>query len=583
MKAIRAIIVDDDQELLTKAGKCLKEVGFKVDCTIDIDEAKTFTPEADLLIIDSMRGEDSFWEGLLAPMRERHPSAFILLITRFEDETVLAWAGDSAQEGASIESQRSRRVLEVDPLVSFLPKTGNEMSDANEIKRVGVRVKAQIEDRRRLEAILLECAVRATDAILDESAEELVKNTSASDEKKGTYGMDVITEKKIAEFFGPHINTKDILVCTEELGLQNRYHHRISAPRFLIFSDPFDGSTPTRAFLQHQMKIGSVTSETTLREVIANPSAIQDWEKIHGSHSMNSPTVSVVLAERHRVVATVIINLFTQEAVVAVEAGIFVAPDAVETCGDASLDALKGGLPLPASEGWTKTDFRSYEDVSQTENDRGHLFLGTLQARKVSELKQSPYYDHAVRYILPILPKNTFNKAESFRIRFQQNDFTPGPGRVLFMLKDLSSLETYENFGGEEGLSGQGYGCVLSCGEPLTEWIGWMAFLRHARGKVSAYCLRYRDQVKKNNEDDNREKVCTRKAKPTDPASMAPTEVNSIFKDGGMDLMLLPSGYGRSMRHYHDTLAVVFDKDPDWQKVLKDRDEEDIFVKVPTL
>jgi hypothetical protein len=156
------------------------------------------------------------------------------------------------------------------------------------------------------------------------------------------------------------------------------------------------------------------------------------------------------------------------------------------------------------------------------------------------------------------------------------------------MLNNLPALTEYERFpepkGGDPGditlgLGGRRFGCILSCGEPLTEWIGWLAFLRHGSKEVSAYCLRPRVA---------KDEACTHKEKPDDPAPLSPAPVNSVFQEGRMDLLLLPAGYGRSMRRYHDTLVIVWNDDPDWNNVLRPRtsrhDEksrEDVYVRIP--
>jgi hypothetical protein len=155
---------------------------------------------------------------------------------------------------------------------------------------------------------------------------------------------------------------------------------------------------------------------------------------------------------------------------------------------------------------------------------------------------------------------------KSFDYRLKQGDFTPGPGRILFLAR-LPALERYET----TSLDSQEYACILSTGEPLTEWIGWFAFLRHATG-LSAYCLRRRGEIWGHS---------MHRHSTNDPTSLLPDEICSIFRDGYMDLGVLHSAYAGKMRRYKDTILVAFDADDHWNKILRDKDGNDLYVRIP--
>ena len=92
--------------------------------------------------------------------------------------------------------------------------------------------------------------------------------------------------------------------------------------------------------------------------------------------------VSIVLAERHRIVAAILFNLFTQDLLISIDSGNFwkratkvslaEEANAVET-------AIASGK---APAGWKRFGFRSFEDA-KAGTDR-KLFLCTMGAVKKS-------------------------------------------------------------------------------------------------------------------------------------------------------------------------------------------------------
>jgi|GEM_PF-3265582 len=582
MLNLRAVIVDDDEDYRRKVRDKLEEAEFSPDMVFDTDncnKARDYNFDAALIVLDSLGSDNvSYWRELLVPLRIRHPSAVFLLVSHFNDPDVIKGIGGDKQ---------TERLLDTDPLMFFQPKPVKDSSEVEDvwdkrredhfvaIKAFARRIVDDTRARRDLEKMLLECALSAGRKIISTPLGKLIPGTIASPEKvNGTYGMDVITEKEIELFFSSVVHRYDVLICTEERGAHNEKHHRILTPRFFVFSDPLDGSRQLKNFascVSEDATNNPKGFDATMLDITRNESLMEKWEGNYGYRSMNSPMVSIVLAERHRVVANVLLNLFTYDVFMSVESGNY-----WRNCPkfesplehDVVLDAISSGDKIQENMGWSRIEFRTFESLSEgkkdKENDR--LFLCTMQASKIRGLKPQCCYEHVVGCLEESIIPRSFNRSESFRLRAMQNDFTPGPGRILFMMESQALLKHEE-----KQLSSRAYGCILSAGEPLTEWVGWLAFLRHGRGKVSAYCLRRRD---------GKNKPCTHKFHDNDPSPLLPQQVNSIFQDGRTDLLLLPAAYGRSMRDYHDTIVVAYDDDPDWKEILKPINDEDVYVKI---
>ncbi|MCP4545550.1 MAG: hypothetical protein GY835_03655 [bacterium] len=564
MNEFRAIVVDDAQDFRADLDGFLRS-DFPislVEHTNDREEAEDFSPGANFIILDCIDGRGgSYWNDLLPTMRTKHAAAYIVLLTQYEDSEVKKYIKNSAAE----------HVLETDPMLDFVSKgEGGKLDDGcrKRFNAVLSKFVDQINKRRELEATLVGCTLGSAKEILASKIEDLIVKTVSSKDKSETYNMDVVAERAIADAFGPFVHSHDILICTEERGAHNRLHHRIMSPRFYIFSDPFDGSSRTKVFLEQLC--GAGRGKVALCAIVEDVNCMKNWEKDHGNKSLNSPMVSVVLAERHRVVAAVLVNLFTYDIFIAVEAGIFYYSKDDFSCNSLRdvKKRLRAGECLDNVNGWERLKFRPLRQSVERDLAEGNVghFLCTLQARKVRKGDASPYYSHANACIRPLLP-SAFRWQESFTLRYEQNDFTPGPGRILFLLNSRPTNK-YD----KESLNGGRYECVLSAGEPLTEWIGWFAFLRHSSG-ITAYCLRRNGSPLSG---------CPHRKNPTDHAALLPDAILSIFRRGHMDLSLLPVAYGRAMRNYHDTILIVYDDDPDWSRVFEGVEEDDCFVRIPT-
>lgn len=558
----RAIIIDDDQKFRVKVKETLEHIGFSVDDETDnSDEAKDFAPGAALIVLDNRYEESgSYWRDLLVDLRIKHPDATILLVSSYNDIEL--------KRDIDTFDPDTKALLRSDPYITYLPKREANVNleratddPYSHLKSFCTELKNRIKARRALQSTLIQCAFTAARELLKYPISKLMEEVSASAEKKDTHFMDVIAEQKIKELFVPVMHFNNVVICTEETGVHNDLYHRVAAPHFFVFSDPFDGSTAFKTFATELCNNGYENS--TLSELLTDSSLMSIWEKKYGPSSMNGPMISMVLAERHKIVGAILINLFTSDIYVSIDTGnYFMRAPSLEGPSEEVLDSIIKVESL-ADKGWSKLEFKSYEQIS---NHGKRLFLCTLAAIKRRNGVRNIHNIHAEVCIAPILPL-TYDWKDSFDYRFKQGDFTPGPGRVLF-LTNCESLEKYE----KEALGGDSYRCILSAGEPLTEWIGWFAFLRHSKG-ISAYCLRRKGSIKGECEH--------RKDKERDPSTLLPDELASIFRDGYMDIGVLHTAYGQRMSLYKDTVLVVFDEDAEWKQILKSPQGEDNFIRIP--
>ena len=474
--------------------------------------------------------------------------------------------------------------------------------------------------RAQLQEDLVTCAVEAYKIFLGRKVKDLTKKTVARGEgpigirekevtvKEDTMELDVIAEKVITDMFVSQIHEYGLVLCTEEGGVANSLILRVDSPKFYIFSDPLDGSSAMKSWINEicidlppdllkvtippslsdicqidknsqclvfrksflsefgkikdklhslnpskewQKAVDSLSEKINEREnkyeyifkdFIKDEEEIKRWEKKYGPINLNAPMISIVLAERHQVVGNVIVNLFTGDIYISDDSGNFRSKINPNT------------YSLPEAKDWEGLRFRDFSD----EFDK--LLICTLQTRKyesyIEEKKGGPqdfqFLIHFRECLQPLIPHD-YDLEKSYRKRKQRNDFTPGPGRILFLTE---VAEKYSALVGDA--EKELYGCLLSSGEPLTEWVGWFAFLRYAPG-ISAYCLRTGSG-----------NVCQHHIQRANiKGTMMPPEVASLFKSGMMDFEVLHTGYRSAMHNYTDSIVVFFNDDKSWEKSLE--------------
>lgn len=370
--------------------------------------------------------------------------------------------------------------------------------------------------------------------------------------------IDVKTEENIREMFGPLIHEHKIVICTEEAGVQNKVIYRVDRPVFYIFSDPFDGSSAMKEWIDCLITENSSIMTSKLKDIILNKDYMKIWEGNYGPKELNSPMISIVLTERYHVIGNVLINLFTGDLYFSNDMGNYRSN--ITSYNETNPDSYR------------QLEFRTYKGIEENK-----LFLCTLQYKKYNEYEEEKegkpqdfqFLMHFIECIKPHIPAD-YDLKQSFKKRKQRNDFTPGPGRILFLTTIAEECST-----GKEDEQKELYSCILSSGEPLTEWAGWFAFLQHSNRKFRAYCLRTGSG-----------NVCQHQIQRDNiKGTMLPTEVGSLFKSGMMDFEVLHTGYRGAMHNYTDSIVVFFDNDKSWNNITKRKLDErmpDVFVKIET-
>lgn len=567
---LSAIVIDDEQMYQKLACNVLKEVGFeRTQATSSIDQVKNIknvgrSRGVALIVVDNRHdNQQSYWQELIVPLRQNHPDATILLVSCLKDEQ-LAYEMRTVEEKARSDHSMSRlkTLLAADPHIHFLPKGEGIAygSHTNHLNNFAKQLVNKIHNRRELQSLLLHCALDAANQIWKKKLSELIGPVLNKEKNGITYYLDVIAEECISNTFLPEMHYKKIVICTEEKGLHNKFYNRVHNPDFFIFSDPFDGSTRFKEFTTGLLESDPDLGQMTMSNLIETIE--EGWEC--GEVALNSPMVSVVLAERHRVVGAVLVNLFTGDVYLSIEQGNYqtkVDLSGTSMAISASVDKrIKNGMCIDGCDGWEKMNFRTWEDVCSSE--QSSLMLCSLPEDKTHKRQQ-----HVNDHVLPVLGRESIKQSQQYRN--QQKNFTPGPGRILFLMETLQ-LREYE----QESLGKNCYHYIVSAGEPLTEWMGWFAFLRHA-DHVSAFCLRERENNLEKGSNHKIERAVAQKYKNNDPSSMLPAELESIFRDGFIDIGVLHTTYHNEMRKYKDTLVICFNNDPKFKELSEN------YVKIP--
>lgn len=488
----------------------------------------------------------------------------------------------------------------------------------------------KIKRRRELQEIIVECAKKSYEKFTKEKVSELIKSHPKNEvhfkdvrekeisTKEDTLNLDLITEEVITDKFKPLIHSDDIVICTEELGIANKLIYRVHRPGFYIFSDPLDGSSAMKSWINEApiklspnfinidiptslsnvcridrdsqslvFKKLSTTEFDKQRDKLLSLNQSHEWEKIidtlseriskkeryffndmindgeeidcwkekYGPIELNAPMISIGLAERHQVVCNVIVNLFTGD---------------IYKSDDTGNSKSKINPKTYEIDKWKKLKFRTFLNKSKK------LFICTLKAitynEYIKEKRGKPqdyqYLIHFRECLVPFIPHD-YKLKESFKKREQRHDFTPGPGRILYL------TEVAEEYSSQvEDDEKELYSCILSSGEPLTEWVGWFAFLRYAP-HISAYCLRTGSG-----------NICQHQIQRSNiKGTMIPPEVASLFKSGMMDFEVLHTGYRDAMQNYTDSIVVFFNNDESWKRIFERKLDErmsDTFTRIVT-
>jgi len=465
---------------------------------------------------------------------------------------VLVTALDKIKEEIQNLSETIQVLISQKPNIKYIPKNS---SFKNRILTHVKELISKFKARWKLQELIIDCAVEAYNRLINTQIESLRKKIDVKETpgKGDTLLLDTVTEAVIREKFAPMIHEHNIIVCTEEGGVANEVIYRIDRPMFYIFSDPLDGSSALEKWINKLIKKNPLNGSKKLKEIL-NDENIELWKGDYGPIKLNSPMISIVLSERHYVVGNVLVNLFTGD--------LYFSND--ENNYQSNVHKF--------SESKEK-EVLTFRKSLELQGDK--LLLCTLQYKKYNDFKEKgegtpkdfQFHMHFIECLQPLIPYD-YDLKESFNKRRQRNDFTPGPGRILFLTNVADDYSAGVDDINEKEL----YSCILSSGEPLTEWVGWFAYLRHVP-QLIGYCLR-----------SGSGNICNHQAKRANiKGTMIPSEVASLFKRGMIDFEVLHTGYRGSMHNYTDSIVLFFQDDESWKKIIERKLDDripELFVKI---
>lgn len=300
---------------------------------------------------------------------------------------------------------------------------------------------------------LRECVkalVKARDALLSLDCERAIANVQYG--KPDTLGLDAAPEaaliRSLCDEFDPHLP-----FVTEETGHDVRL--RGTEEEVVCFSDPMDRSKVLAHFLAQRTG--------RLADLFSSQDIVPDWERTCGGDiEITGPYGSITATRHHHILFNVMINYITGQLYVACDAvnGTLHLRDAFEDDEHKRLkrtgDFIQSLTPVAFPEHRTWQDEQGLRFVAYC---MGSKYEDNLLASDVARLK-------------------TMTEIRKQRLIY---DKPGGPARVLYLSKS-------------------DVGFILSNGEKIGEWIGWLAWVAHSAGKLRAYEISFdsswtRDEV----------------------------------------------------------------------------------------
>jgi hypothetical protein len=592
--------------------------------------AGAFSGARDLVVLDSLLdGTTRGWRTFALKIRARYPDAWLYLASSLPDDNLDDEFRPASAKAPDVAlAAELEDLVNLDPRVVFLPKppaSAGQTAHHMLISVVLARANELLDDKLvalRLMDKMADAIADAYGALLGEPVLSLVATRSLEAKPVDPpHCVDLLLERAIQRHFLPEVQACGLVLATEEEGIQNILYRKVTRPRYFLFSDPFDGSSafckavsaiklegdlPNAPSAADTAKVHKLEKLTVLigalrvkkaslghvldvlteraaadagypewaanlvdklaalpvckltfsqfRERVFDDSA--GWRK-YGPWALNAPMLSITLAEPDGVLASIVLNTFTGEAYVS-------RPDTGNRRYNLGGEGLAPGeygefLRGPGSP-------LAWADTSKAV----HL-LAQLKAKPLLDSGQSSatfeHFSSCVREMLgPVEARISVD--DSLLIRYARNDFSPGPGRILFLMEEPArayyggspdgvsrTVGTWaaKVHGNDENLDfdlllGPGepilerYRLIAANGEPITEWIHWFAFLRNG-GEGRPVALRLA-------------KPCAHKWKPDTLVSMAPADSASVFRNSSFDLGRLFSAYFVKSHRYTDTIVV---------------------------
>ncbi|MEK6934872.1 MAG: hypothetical protein AABW46_03265 [Nanoarchaeota archaeon] len=241
--------------------------------------------------------------------------------------------------------------------------------------------------------------------------------------KADTYGLDAITEEVIKR--GVDDYDANIVLVTEETGKMYSGEQGLEPTQTVLICDPTDKSIKMREFLQSIMKRDPGFSKKYVYEAFKEN--LSDWERDMGNPTISGASGSITAIRDRRIVFNVMVNYITGE--------IFIA----DSTGTRKADNIKG---------YEENKIKAVGFSSESRNTQ----------KFAAYLGKEGYSENLKKCNLGLSEEDTIDP------------WVEGPLRIL----RLSSID-------EENVS-----FILSNGEKICEWIGWLSWVKYARDPLQS-------------------------------------------------------------------------------------------------
>lgn len=277
----------------------------------------------------------------------------------------------------------------------------------------------------------------------------------------------------------------NIVLVTEETGKMYHGERGMEPTQTVLIADPTDRSIKLKEFLDARIDDDIEQRDRYVRDILRDGMNI--WERELGCAALSGATGSITAIRGRRILFSVMVNYVTGH--------MFVSCPLGNRCGE------------------IKTPFDDYENVEFPQYREGGKFATFLGKKGYAEnLEQSQ------------LGLSSQDCAD---------EWAPGPARIL----QLSNLNPSDDVG-----------FILSNGEKIGEWIGWLSWVKYAR-----------DRKETDERSMTAHRVFFECPRTKEHVLVAPAPHYSIFRDEGpetrinLDMMFQledPS-------HYRETMVIV--------------------------
>jgi hypothetical protein len=306
--------------------------------------------------------------------------------------------------------------------------------------------------------------------------------------KEDTCGIDQSTEEVIKHYVKNYDPT--IVLVTEETGKLYHGKRGLEPTQVVLVSDPTDRSIKMREFLQKMINQDSSYLKKDVNSVIKDN--FHTWESEFGDPTISGASGNITAIKDRRILFNVMVNYITGE--------LFVS---------SPLGNRYGKIEEPMD--YDSIDFQDVSFPSETGK----------KGKYATFLRKKGYQENLEKCHLGLNQEDCVDP------------WAPGPTRIL----QLSSL-----------YKGDGIDFILSNGEKIGEWIGWLSWMKYSRddevpdeNSLEAYRIFFEDPRTK------------------ELVLVAPGPHYSIFRDEGnetvinLDMMFQLN----DPSHYRETFVVV--------------------------